>query len=796
MQDLRVSERDIAAFQYFDASAHPMHSHEDVELLYVLEGELSADVGGERHRLAADRFLLINPQVPHAHVGESAGLYVCLHINHHWLTAEAAGGQMEFVSTPIAGSAETARELSALCMEAFQAHSGNEANSLRQRGLYHLLANQLLIHFRAPSRAGNTRDDMEANRKHEIYQYLHVHFNSSVMLEDLAKHLYLSPAYLSKYFRKHFGMTFLEYLNQIRLENALREMDGGERSLTRIAMGSGFPNPASFARVFRQARGITPSAYLDQLRPGRQRAPKEQHLSELSEKVQQFWQARQMSAAPMTPQAAVTADANAKSYFSKFWNRMVNIGVASNLLNADIRAHILMMRDELGFHYVRFGDLYSPTLLLNIAAGQERYNFSRLDRAFDFLVDNNMRPYLELGSKPILVARAFMTGEDFVVSEERALLFKSPGEYEAFVRAFIAHYTDRYGLDEVEQWYFEQWLDPRQVREGSYDEYFAYFEAASRALKDASPHMRLGGCGLSIDRDDCLGVLSAWRQTGAYPDFLTMYCYPYTNQFPDKKHSSIRAQIADMREIAAKTGFDQLEIHMTEWNFTVSDRNTLNDSCFKGAYIIHSILDTGRNVALMGYWAASDILSEYTDTKKMLYGSGGLISRDGIKKPAYFAFQFMNRLEKYLLAQHSNCLLASNGHDKYTAVCHNYRPPNFKFFLRPEDEIRVLEHHSLFEDQNDLTLSLHIENVRNGMYRVKILSVSEQHGSAQNECAQLSLNERATADKEDLDYLKRICTPRITVSNCVIQDGVLRFQTNLSAQEIQFISLTRDIESN
>ena len=57
-----------------------------------------------------------------------------------------------------------------------------------------------------------------------------------VSLADIAGALYLSETYFSKYIKQKFGMTFVEYLNEIRIRHAVEDLLYTEHSLTRIAM--------------------------------------------------------------------------------------------------------------------------------------------------------------------------------------------------------------------------------------------------------------------------------------------------------------------------------------------------------------------------------------------------------------------------------------------------------------------------------------------------------------------------------------------------------------------------------
>lgn len=94
-----------------------------------------------------------------------------------------------------------------------------------------------------------------------------------------------------------------------------------------------------------------------------------------------------------------------------------------------------------------------------------------------------------------------------------------------------------------------------------------------------------------------------------------------------------------------------------DWGVSLANRNYLQDSCFRGASILESVLENHQRVGAMGIFFASDLLSVYADSSSVLSGSGGLLSRYGVHKPAYYAFRFLHQLGRDKLAQTANCIV-------------------------------------------------------------------------------------------------------------------------------------------
>jgi len=95
----------------------------------------------------------------------------------------------------------------------------------------------------------------------EAASYLHVHFPENVSLAGTAEHINANPSYLSRLFRQTTGMTFREYLNMIRIEEAKRLLSATDYPVSEIAIACGFSDQSHFARVFKKSTGLTPKNY-------------------------------------------------------------------------------------------------------------------------------------------------------------------------------------------------------------------------------------------------------------------------------------------------------------------------------------------------------------------------------------------------------------------------------------------------------------------------------------------------------------------------------------------------------
>lgn len=111
--------------------------------------------------------------------------------------------------------------------------------------------------------SGLTPDDMariaakieRAMTTDRIYQ------NPNLSLRDLAKHIRVSPNYVSQTLNAHIGETFFDYINRARIGDALEMIKTSDASILEIAYGANFNSRSSFYKAFKRETGITPKAY-------------------------------------------------------------------------------------------------------------------------------------------------------------------------------------------------------------------------------------------------------------------------------------------------------------------------------------------------------------------------------------------------------------------------------------------------------------------------------------------------------------------------------------------------------
>ena len=105
--------------------------------------------------------------------------------------------------------------------------------------------------------------DLESKRSFDsdtspIGAYLQEHYKEIESLEELAKHFEFSKSYLCRIFKQQTGLTIVEYINRLKVQEAYKLLQETDLPIHEISAGCGFETVIYFNRVFKKIMGNTP----------------------------------------------------------------------------------------------------------------------------------------------------------------------------------------------------------------------------------------------------------------------------------------------------------------------------------------------------------------------------------------------------------------------------------------------------------------------------------------------------------------------------------------------------------
>lgn len=352
--------------------------------------------------------------------------------------------------------------------------------------------------------------------------------------------------------------------------------------------------------------------------------------------------------------------------FNKMFKECVGAGRANEGLRADWQRQLAYAKKECDFKYIRMHGLLTDDMGVyqEDNKGNPRYNFQYIDELYDYLLKIGMKPFVELGFMP----GALASGPQTIFWWKGNVT--PPKDYQKWsdlIKNVVQHFTDRYGKDEVKTWYFEVWNEPNLSPffwTGDQAEYFKLYEFTAKAIKSISSDYKVGGPATAG---------AAWvPETIQYCyqhqvplDFISTHTYGVKEGFLDESGgrgtildgspTAIVGDVQNSREQIQHSSLPNLPLHYTEWSSSYTPADPFHDSYHQAAYILEKIKRVGNAANSMSYWVFTDIFEEAGPRFTPFHGGFGLINYQDINKPAFYAYQFMNRLgDRELVNQDSS----------------------------------------------------------------------------------------------------------------------------------------------
>lgn len=812
-----IGSDSLVELEFLAESSVGVHYHENFELLYLLNGKLMITVEEESFALLPGDLIVVNTNQKHSYEGSEDVLIGRFIISYAKTRELLHQNMILFWCNSVVDKNEAYDKLREIITQIFNQNLKNPIggeiflNSLYYQLLHILTSNFLLTDKDIRYEDEKSRSD---DRMQEVFQYIRLNYRQNISLQDIAGKLYLSTSYLSKYIKKKCNISFIELINSVRLGHAMEDILYNDSSIMKVAMDNGFASVAAFNKVFKDAYQCTPSEFRKKAKEKRDAKEYEKKKTAsriIQQKVETYLEDTMHLENDRRNKNLISVDVNIKKTEGRKWknacSRMINAGTALDLSKSAFQEQLLYIKEKIGIEYVRFWDIYAPELYIDIHAPRGQVHFGKLDEVIDFLVKNKLKPYIELGFKPL---RLLKTTQNALKEISRDQDFESDEQMRSFFKEMMLHLIKRYSAEEVQTWYFEYWKKEDLVfldltykftpmSEDAQQDYFHQFDIMAGAFREILPEVQIGGGGFSMQhygQKGFLYILESWKKHREKPNFISLNCYPYQLQkegsiYFEKKSTDmyfVRHNIEKAKALLAETDFPKAELHVSEYSLTLSNRNAINDNCSKGAFLMQNAIDCMEEVDVLGYWLATDIYADYQDTQDFLFGGCGLLSKAGVAKPGFYAFEFLGHLYKNLLARDKNYILTGNSRGSFRMACHNFKNLNYNYYLTEENKIQAQDIPMMLENHDYLVIHVKLEAVENGVYTIKQHQVNQKHGSVSDEWRRLNLE--AELNLEEMDYLKRISTPRLSTQKIEVERNVLEFDINLRENEIQYLHIT------
>src|SRR5699024_2697049 len=282
-----------------------------------------------------------------------------------------------------------------------------------------------------------------------------------------------------------------------------------DETITKIASLSGFSNISLFNKLFKENYNSTPSEFRQKIKSNNKRSInfediddfRENYLSEnraeVFKKLFAYLDDKDISETTQNiSDTFIDVDIkNSISPFTNYWQNLITFGRAAEGLKSEWQSQLAELQKDIGFTYIRFHVIFSDDMMIvnKDTDGNITYNWRYVNELFDYLQSVNLKPFIELGFMP----------EEFKSSDDNIYWWnanvsqpKDINLWTDLVKEFIKNCINRYGIDEVETWYFEVWNEPDLEKIfwiGTKEDYFNFYLETANAVKSISQNLKVGG---------------------------------------------------------------------------------------------------------------------------------------------------------------------------------------------------------------------------------------------------------------------------------------------------------------
>jgi len=376
---------------------------------------------------------------------------------------------------------------------------------------------------------------------------------------------------------------------------------------------------------------------------------------------------------------AVEIDSNAPSHpLPHFWENMFGSGRAILSLRESYRHDLRETKRITDFEFVRFHAIFQDEVGMydEDAAGNPVYNFSYVDQIYDGLLENKVRPFVEMSFMPKKLTSDPNALHAFWYKQNVAPP-KDWNRWGQMIEAFTRHLVQRYGLDEVSQWYFEVWNEPNLdfwVGNPKDETYYQLYDQAVLAVKRVSPRLRVGGPSTAqaawADR-----FLAHCKEKNIPVDFVSSHVYGndksedvFGTHEQISRNKMVCRSVKKVHDQIASSAFPKMPLIWTEYNAAYDNESAVTDSAYMGPFLANTIRECDGLVDVMSYWTFSDVFEEQGVVKTPFYGGFGLFAARSIPKAAFNDFTLLHRLGDSRLDVSSDSALVTRRKDGSLAI--------------------------------------------------------------------------------------------------------------------------------
>ena len=791
------------------------------KLLFLLKGELSVFVGSRERHLYEHDITFISPFELHGGISTSNSCKALV-INvspELWSILCPDLDKMDF-SISVLRPNDRMSAYTSICSSISQIiyysqFKGGSSNARICSAVGDIIAT--LTDNYSTGQTGQKLKDQNFSRIYDILRYIVDNYNHHFSLEDISKEIGFHPQYFSAYFKKQFGVSFIDYLNNYRIGRSIELLRDTDDSLLNIALACGFNNQKTYSNAFKKRHECSPSEYRKKLREYPLPDSIELQENEL-DYLLRFWNVK-FSNEPYIQKTSTDYSIILKEGEPCSVNKIhnfISIGRALSCLRSDMQRQLLKAKQDLDLEYVRIRDIFSDDLFVYYEDRNKTPVFSwrAVDEILDFLVESDLKPFIEIGYMPgQMASRKQYAGWHYHPNVSAP---KSIKLWENLVANFISHLLSRYGRETVESWLFDFWTSPNlHIRQGywneSIEEFFHFYLVTYNAIRKADPCLKFGSPNFTFPSGMSYYEMffSFMQQNNIKPDFISIHLYScgdgeeintqdfmeysvFDNNYdiPNIKpyRFYIPEAVEELHRIMNTKGISDLPVIIDDWNVTFFPTDFTRDTCFMGPYVTENYFNLCSEVYGMGFASLSDIHEDFFNTDQMFNGGPGLLTYSGIPKSSYYALSMASHFSRHILQKGSSHILGKT-ENGYELIIYNLNFYNKEYVGNDPSVISFTSRYNVFEDIPDLECHVEIP-AESGIYNIVRTMIGKDCGSSYDTWVKMGSPSDITPDIAE--YLKNSSAPAMSCMTVQCAGTILLNETVEPHSVVHFL-ITKEI---
>lgn len=740
------------------------HINLEIEILLVIRGEIEVIVNQNSYHLAENDLLLINANHVHTIKGIKDNVVLLLQIPLSSIEQYYQGIHecyFDCCSTKEDNGLyflyDQIRQLLAEILIAY--YQKQDGSELEINSKIYKLVTLLIRNFKTTYLGKNQFLGMKDGRIRDILTFIEKNYRKPISLEEVAKQQYLSLHYLLRYFKQEVGVSFSQYVKQVRLKSAVQELLYTDYNIMQVAFNNGFPNAKAFNKAFKEVYQQTPAEYRGLHKKEPADVDELHHLSDEYTLLKSPSFLIEISKYIPPNEKELTLMESAVSevhidmpqepiFVREKAHQLLVIGQLEYALHEEVQEELQLIQELLQFEYVYFTNLFSPTFKTTTPLLQTGGKFYQISALFSRFHKLGLVPFIR-------------------VEFEKEV--KSSSNYIKLLEEFLQHSVRYFGSDFVGKWQFELAFTEWGGKSSTF--YQDFYQTVKKWASAAKVGLHVP---FSLQTGITASVTTFLKQFSNECELICFICNPNEQvDFTDMNNSTFESvkdlltkSCINLKEKLQAVGLADRPIYLTNWNTLYGNTVNLSGSFFRSSLIFKDMFDVTKEIFGLGFWVDTHSLEKSNQEYEHIAMNGiALLYYYQLKRPAFFNIQLMEKMNSQILAEGEGFVL-TKGEQGYQLAIYNTS------YVNPSYSVENLFLRSLTKENRFV-----ISGMPPGHYQIRRYILDRNNGAFYMNW--LNFQRGDINDREIITFLKHRTYPELQIYEETI-DSDLYLQSTLT----------------